>query len=124
MSKSGYIRSMGTRNIENAKKAIDITIKHLISENILSLPNILKERVENIVATGAYPNRFDLELLADILPNSMYEPEQFPGIMFRPYKKKVCLLFASGKFVIVGTKSIEELNSVYDYLIETISNSE
>jgi len=39
------------------------------------------------------------------LPKSMYEPEQFPGLIHRmPDPKTVILLFASGKLVCTGAK--------------------
>ena len=43
----------------------------------------------------------------------MYEPEQFPGLIYRIQHSCVALLFASGKGVIVGAKSIEETNSAF-----------
>ncbi len=43
----------------------------------------------------------------------MYEPEQFPGLIYRIQDSCVEILFASGKGVIAGAKSIEEINSAY-----------
>jgi transcription initiation factor TFIID TATA-box-binding protein len=44
------------------------------------------------------------------LENSMYEPEQFPGMIYRMRDpKNVVLIFGSGKFVIVGAKSEEQV---------------
>jgi transcription initiation factor TFIID TATA-box-binding protein len=116
MNKSGYIRSMGATTVEKAKEAITKTIQTLVTEQIISSPQILSERIENIVASGAFHNKLDLEFYADILPNNIYEPEQFPAIMYRPEKKIVCLLFASGKFVIVGAKSLDEIESTHNNL--------
>ena len=57
--------------------------------------------------------KLDIEKLTRILPKSMYEPEQFPGLIHRLQGSCVVLLFASGKGIIVGAKSIEEINSTF-----------
>ena len=58
---------------------------------------------------------------ADVLDNVMYEPEQFPGLIYRMKDPKtVLLLFASGKIVCTGAKSKEMVHEsvakVYEVL--------
>ena len=54
--------------------------------------------------------KIDLEEAARKLPKSMYEPEQFPGLIHRmPDPKTVILLFASGKLVCTGAKKEAEV---------------
>ena len=54
----------------------------------------------------------DLEKAAYTLGHSMYEPEQFPGLIYRMEDPKVViLLFASGKLVCTGAKKEQD---VYD----------
>ena len=49
--------------------------------------------------------KIHLEQAARKLPRSMYEPEQFPGLIHRMVNPKtVLLLFASGKLVCTGAK--------------------
>jgi len=49
--------------------------------------------------------KIHLEDAARRLPRSMYEPEQFPGLIHRMVDPKtVLLLFASGKLVCTGAK--------------------
>ena len=51
-----------------------------------------------------------MELAARKLPRSMYEPEQFPGLIHRMLEPKtVILLFASGKLVCTGAKKEEQV---------------
>ena len=50
------------------------------------------------------------------MPKSLYEPEVFAGLIHRIQGSCVSLIFASGKVVIVGGKSNEEINSAYFYL--------
>jgi len=61
--------------------------------------------VQNIVASGSLGGKIHLEDAARRLPRSMYEPEQFPGLIHRMVNPKtVLLLFASGKLVCTGAK--------------------
>jgi transcription initiation factor TFIID TATA-box-binding protein len=54
----------------------------------------------------------DLEKAAYTLEHAMYEPEQFPGLIYRMQDPKVViLLFASGKLVCTGAKKEQD---VYD----------
>ena len=76
---------------------------------------------KNIVASGNLRNSVDLEAAADLLENVMYEPEQFPGLIYRMSNPKVVLLiFTSGKIVCTGAKSdkmvIEAVNKIYEML--------
>ena len=61
--------------------------------------------VQNIVAAINLGGKIHLEKAARTLPRSMYEPEQFPGLIHRMLEPKtVILLFASGKLVCTGAK--------------------
>ena len=51
------------------------------------------------------------------------ESEQFPGLIFRQDKPKVTyLIFHSGKIVIAGSKSLEDLDKVASKIKEIIDN--
>ena len=110
--KSGSIVCTETKSEEMAKKAIckfTSDLSHIIKMQNVTLQRI---KVENIVASCNLRNRIHLEQAARTLPRSMYEPEQFPGIIHRVYHPKtVLLLFASGRFVCTGAKSIQEVNN-------------
>ena len=61
--------------------------------------------VQNIVASINLGGKIHLEQAARTLPRSMYEPEQFPGLIHRMLDPKtVILLFSSGKLVCTGAK--------------------
>ncbi len=67
-------------------------------------------KIENIVATVSIDQKIDLEEIERKLNNVDYEPEQFPGLIFRLEKPRItALIFKSGKMVITGAKSTEEL---------------
>jgi len=65
--------------------------------------------------------RVSLERVARTLPRSMYEPEQFPGVIHRMVDPKVVILiFASGKLVCTGKtekdvyRAVNQLHSMLE----------
>ena len=77
--------------------------------------------VQKIVASGTLGTRINLELPALLLEHTMYEPEQFPGLIYRMQEPKaVLLLFRTGKLVCTGARkeedvyqSIQKINMVF-----------
>ena len=66
--------------------------------------------IQNIVASINLGGKISLEQAARTLPRSMYEPEQFPGVIHRVVDPKtVILLFASGKLVCTGGKTEKDV---------------
>jgi len=60
---------------------------------------------------AALPRKLNLNNLTFHLPFDKveYEPEQFPGLIYRlDYPKVVCLIFGSGKMVITGARHKDE----------------
>ncbi len=97
--------------IKGFKRIIRIFVRHGII--IVGKPKI---QIQNIVASANLNVEVDLEKAAYLLPNTMYEPEQFPGLIHRMDDPKVVLLiFSSGKMVITGAKSEEDVQrAVYN----------
>jgi len=55
----------------------------------------------------------------------MYEPEQFPGAVYRMDEPKVViLLFSSGKLVITGAKSEEQVRIAADKIRAILMENE
>ena len=80
-------------------------------------------QVQNIVMTYDYAETLHLHELVLALPfeRSEYEPEQFPGLIFRLKETSgVCLIFSSGKCVITGTNSPDEALAAIDELKEVL----
>ncbi len=66
--------------------------------------------IQNIVASINLGGRVHLEEAARSLPRSMYEPEQFPGLIHRmPDPKTVILIFSTGKLVCTGGKTEKDV---------------
>jgi|UniRef100_A0A7J2U4Y3 transcription initiation factor TFIID TATA-box-binding protein len=91
--------------IRAVKRIIKMLLKYYVT--ITSKPRI---QVQNIVASANLGAEVMLEKVAFLLENTMYEPEQFPGLIYRMSDPHVVLLiFSSGKMVITGAKSEDEV---------------
>ena len=109
---SGKLISVGTKSPNDAKNELEKASKILQSYK-LSKPIKIIPQVRNIVGRFDLQKKLSIEKLARILPKSMYEPEQFPGLIYHIQDSCTALLFASGKGVIAGARSIEELNQAF-----------
>ncbi len=79
--------------------------------------------IQNIVASANLGVEVDLEKAAELLENSMYEPEQFPGLIYRMTDPNVVLLiFSSGKMVITGAKSEENVKKAVEKIYKTLQD--
>ncbi|MBR9690992.1 TATA-box-binding protein [Candidatus Woesearchaeota archaeon] len=121
---SGKIVCTGARNLDDVDKAIQKIIKSLekIGIKITIKPEI---NIQNIVASGSIGIDLNLNSLAMKLDNIEYEPEQFPGLVYKlggtkGAGKATFLLFSNGKIVCTGTKSEEEVHTALDRLIENL----
>jgi transcription initiation factor TFIID TATA-box-binding protein len=77
--------------------------------------------IENVVASTGIGQELDLQSVAMDLEGADYDPEQFPGLVYRTVDpKSAALIFRSGKIVCTGAKSTdavhESLNIVFDEL--------
>ncbi|MCL2359758.1 MAG: TATA-box-binding protein [Nitrososphaerota archaeon] len=101
---SGKMVCTGAKSEKEAKRAVVKVIKELKKSGIIiiSKPEL---KIQNIVASGVLGGMIDLEKATYTLGHAMYEPEQFPGLIYRMADPKVViLLFASGKLVCTGAK--------------------
>lgn len=79
--------------------------------------------IVNIVASGNLGVELDLNTLYDDLSveNLQYVPEQFPGLQIRfTQEGPLIILFSSGAYTIVGVKTNEQVQILYDRLNETL----
>ncbi|MBC8391338.1 MAG: TATA-box-binding protein [Deltaproteobacteria bacterium] len=101
---SGKMVCTGAKSERMAVRAVHKVVRELEDKEIIKegKPKIV---IQNIVASANLHGKIDLETAADIMDNVMYEPEQFPGLIYRMQTPKVViLLFASGKLVCTGAK--------------------
>ncbi|WP_267644130.1 hypothetical protein [Haloarchaeobius amylolyticus] len=78
------------------------------------------------VTTGNLERPLDLSTAAVSLglDETEYEPEQFPGLFYRPKNRDwFAILFASGSVVIDGDPDLEVLEDAYDEIDDTLKNN-
>ena len=117
---SGKVVCTGARSMDKVEESIKKIIKSLekIGIKITIKPEI---KIQNIVASGSVGMDLNLNTLAMKLENTEYEPEQFPGLVYKlAAAKATFLLFSNGKIVCTGTKSEKEVHAALDKLIENL----
>jgi transcription initiation factor TFIID TATA-box-binding protein len=117
---SGKMVCTGAKSERQARKAIMRVVDELKRNGIviLSKPEI---QVQNIVASVGLGGYIDLEKLTYSLKRTMYEPEQFPGVIYRMDDPKVVILiFASGKLVCTGARKETEVHRAVTKLRDTL----
>ncbi len=116
---SGKLISVGTRSSQQAEEDIQTTGQLLLADNLIE-PVELTITVRNLVAVLTLPETVDLENFASE-NNVIYEPEQFPGAIIKTTQPKAThLVFSSGKIVISGTRSIQELHEATNWITEVL----
>jgi len=117
---TGKMVCTGAKSEKESKKAVLKVVKELQKSGIIiyGKPEI---RVVNIVASANLMGRIELEDCAYTLGRTMYEPEQFPGLIYRMDEfKVVILLFASGRLVCTGATKEEDVYSAVAKLHENL----
>ena len=99
----------GAKSEKESRSAVDKVIKELRGQGI-QINEKPVVTIQNIVASAELGGEIDLETLVYKLGRVMYEPEQFPGAVFRMDEPKVVfLIFSAGKLVCVGAKREEQV---------------
>lgn len=118
--KSGKMVCTGAKSTRSASTAIHQVISALTNQGIVIVATPIP-KIENIVASGYLGGPVDLECVAERLFRTMYEPEQFPGLVYRmDTPKTVFLIFANGKIVCTGAKSEDALSEATQNLKDTL----
>jgi transcription initiation factor TFIID TATA-box-binding protein len=121
---SGKMVCTGAKSENEARRAVMRVIKELKKSGIIiiSKPEL---KIQNIVASANLYGIIDLEKAAFALGRTMYEPEQFPGLIYRMDEPKVViLLFASGKLVCTGAKREQDVYEAVNKLHERLEKEE
>ena len=101
---TGKMVCTGAKSGKESRRAIMKVVKELKKGGIIIIgkPDL---EVVNIVASASLGGKVDLEKAVSTLGKAMYEPEQFPGLIYRMNTPKVVILiFASGSLVVTGAK--------------------
>jgi transcription initiation factor TFIID TATA-box-binding protein len=111
---TGKMVCTGAKSEKEAIQAVTKVTKELRNHGIpiKSKPAV---NIQNVVASVELGGEIDLESLVYKLKRVMYEPEQFPGAVFRmDVPKVVFLIFSAGKLVCVGAKKEQDVFNAVD----------
>ena len=79
--------------------------------------------IENVVASTGIGQELDLQSVAMDLEGADYDPEQFPGLVYRLDEPDVvALLFGSGKLVITGGKQPDDAREAVDKIVSRLED--
>ncbi|ELY72192.1 transcription factor [Natrinema pellirubrum DSM 15624] len=114
--RSGKIVCTGAQSTADVTDALNILFQDLrdLGIDVVDQPEIT---IQNIVSSGDLGEQIDLNAIAIGLglEHTEYEPEQFPGLVYRLTSPPVVvLLFGSGKLVITGAKTRDNAQSALE----------
>jgi transcription initiation factor TFIID TATA-box-binding protein len=103
---TGKMVVTGMRKASEADRVVEKVLKNIRKAGIkVSNPEIT---IQNIVASGDLHTNIDLNMAAIVMEYAMYEPEVFPGLIYRMQDPKtVFLIFSTGRIVCTGAKRKE-----------------
>ena len=120
---SGNLVCTGTKSTTQVKQVIREVIKQLkkINIKITTKPSIT---VQNIVASGTIDLKLNLNFLSLEMQNTEYEPEQFPGLVYKLKEPNATfLLFSNGKLVCTGTKNKKQLDFSMSQVLKDVKTA-
>jgi len=120
MFSSGKLVVTGAKSLAQINMAVKRVVKELKKQGVKieRSPDI---KIQNVVASANLGVEVNLEAAAEVLENSMYEPEQFPGLIYRMDDPKVVLLiFSSGKLVCTGAKNEDDVKRAVDNIYKLL----
>jgi transcription initiation factor TFIID TATA-box-binding protein len=123
--RSGKVVCTGARSIADVGAAIAILARRIAAAGtpVVKKPEIL---VQNIVASADLGTVLNLNTIAITLglDRVEYEPEQFPGLVYRlDTPKVVTLIFGSGKIVLTGARNTEDIEAAVKRIHEDLENA-
>ena len=121
---SGKMVCTGAKSEQMSRNAVKTVVTKLRKGGIAVKKDAVVT-IQNIVASINLGGKIHLEQAARTLPRSMYEPEQFPGLIHRMLDPKtVILLFSSGKLVCTGAKKEEDVYRSVNNLHSSLEEKE
>ncbi|HJK02386.1 MAG TPA: TATA-box-binding protein [Methanocorpusculum sp.] len=121
---SGKVVLTGIRNDSALQNGLEIILKSLKEAGVQIL-NVPKVAVTNIVCSYDIGKFINLNRIVATLSLEAieYEPEQFPGLVYRIKDPKiVALLFSSGKIILTGGKNLDDVRRGLDFLEERLES--
>jgi len=107
---SGKLISAGGKSVSTSFYNLKHAKELLVSVGLIRDVKI-RPKLQNMVGSGFLGRQIDLPRFAREVSNTIYEPDQFPGVILHsPGNSTTILTFASGRIVVAGAKSASEIN--------------
>jgi transcription initiation factor TFIID TATA-box-binding protein len=117
--RSGKYIVTGATSFDELRETSEVFLRNLVQLGILDESPETGFTAQNVVCTEELPSEVDLTALSIGLglESVEYEPEQFPGLIYRPTElPAVVLVFANGKVVITGAPDVETAEKTFESL--------
>jgi transcription initiation factor TFIID TATA-box-binding protein len=121
--RSGKLVCTGTRSMDEVNNVISNILKKIKKQD----PGVVEKpiiQIQNIVASADLGSELDLTKIAITFGSEKieYEPEQFPGLVYRIKDPKVVsLLFSSGKIVCTGATKTSDIKLAVEKMKKELS---
>ena len=106
-NKKVFYRKYDSRKFKN----LESLVKRFLKESKLILDVELTPKIVNIVAVLNLDHEIDLPNIAKKL-GAEFNPIEFPRIVWKEPGMPTCLIFKTGKILILGSKSIKKLSEI------------
>lgn len=121
---NGKVICTGAKNFEGVETAIKSAIEKIknIQKKLIKKPKI---ETQNIITSIELKKELNLSLISkeSMLENIDYEPDKFPGLIYRMDDVGASfLIFSSGKIICTGVKTIEEVTNAIKMMEEKLSS--
>jgi len=117
--RSGKIICTGRRSENEARRAVASVVRELGNGGII-IPKRSEVKINNIVASANLRRTVDPTSIST-WERTMYEPDQFPALIYRMDEPKVVfLIFSTGRLICVGAKNEEEIHRAIRKLIQKL----
>ena len=119
---SGKMISIGAKSTKDAQKYISIAKSFLLKAGLIEKNAVQKIQIRNIVARIDTGSRIPIEAISSNMTGAMYDPSSFSGMMIHGNGRCHFIIFANGKIMITGAKSVPELNTALFDMITRINS--
>jgi transcription initiation factor TFIID TATA-box-binding protein len=124
---NGKMNCTGANRIDKVEEGVAKLVSQLRSLGVV-IERDPEIKVTNLVSTVDLGIELNLDEIALNVDNVEYEPEQFPGLVYRPYdwphgSKPSILVFGNGKLVVAGVRELSEASHLVEGLVGSLRDA-
>jgi transcription initiation factor TFIID TATA-box-binding protein len=82
---------------------------------------LIDYQIENLIASTDVKTELDLKKISEVLENSEYNPDNFPGVIWRPSSmSSVAIIFKDGRMMCTNVRSVDGVDDIFSSLIRRL----